>query len=390
MRHLVFFSLKRRFFNPVAISLQILYLLGLLLLFNLDHLSTALKLNLTTPTLIMVSEEVQSYLVQNEVWEKQGLTLTTQEATISIDLIDGVYVVKGEMPVTLQVKIYGLLLKSHQLALLNQSHPSVSDFVMTYNTVPVSFQQSLDPMAGFRENIVFMILTGVYFMMLNFISVNSNEVIQEKTSNILEFLLTTISPTQHFIAKIISGLVTVLIQMGLSVGLFLIVLTQRLKFDQGKGLIDLANKFFNLEASGISLETIHSFLKFDQDLIIKASLALLFVFLGLLIIQVLILVLSSRVKTIEEAASIQGPFYLGLLGLYYGSLMLNTPAQLSQGLGAFLSYVPVSSMLIMGMRILNSAVSPQVIGLSFLISLMSLLMIIWIGSLWYRRGLVNE
>jgi len=390
MKQLVLFSLKRRFFNPVAISLQMLYLVGLLLLFNLDHLSTALKLNLTTPTSIMVSDEVQSQLVQNEVWEKQGLTLTTQVATISIDFIDGVYVVKGEMAVNLQVKIYGLLLKSHQQALLNQSHPSVSDFVMTYNSVPVSFEQNLDPMAGLRENIVFMILTGVYFMMLNFISVNSNEVIQEKTSNILEFLLTTITPTQHFIAKIIAGLVTVLIQMGLSMGLFLIILTQRLKFDQGKGLIDLANKFFNLEASGFSLETIHLFFKFDHDLIIKASLALLFVILGLLIIQVLILVLSSRVKTIEEAASIQGPFYLGLLGLYYGSLMLNTPAQLSQGIGAFLSYVPVCSMLIMGMRILNSAVSPQIIGLSLLFSLMSLVLIIWIGSHWYCRGLVNE
>jgi ABC-2 type transport system permease protein len=390
MKHLVLFSLKRRFFNPVAISLQILYLMGLLLLFNLDHLSTALKLNLTTPTSVMASEEIQSRLVQNEVWEKQGLTLTTQEATIEINFIDGVYVVKGEMAVNVQVKIYGLLLKSHQLALLNQSHPSVSDFMMTYNAVPVSFQQNLDPMAGFRENIVFMILTGVYFMMLNFISVNSNEVIQEKTSNILEFILTSITPTQHFIAKIIAGLATVLIQMGLSIGLFLILLTQRLKFDQGKGLIDLANKFFNLEASGFSLETIQSFLNFDQDLIIKASLALLFVILGLLIIQVMILVLSSRVKTIEEAASIQGPFYLGLLGLYYGSLMLNTPMQLSQGIGAFLSFVPVCSMLIMGMRILNTAITPQAVGLSFLISLMSLVLIIWFGSHGYRRGLVNE
>jgi ABC-2 type transport system permease protein len=304
--------------------------------------------------------------------------------------MDGVYVVKGEMPLTLQVKIYGLLLKSHQQTILNQSHPSVSDFVMTYNSVPVNFETRIDPIAGFRENVVFMILTGIYFMMLNFISVNSNEIIQEKTSNILEFLLTSITPAQHFIAKIVSGLATVLIQIGLSLGFFIILLMQRLKYDQGIGLLELANKFFNLEASGITLETIQSFLIFDQNLIIKACLAFVFVILGLIIIQVLILVLSSRVKTIEEAASIQGPFYLGLLGLYYGSLMLNTPTQLSQGIGAFLSYVPVCSMLIMGMRILNTTTSVQVIGLSFLISLLSLTLVIWVGSFWYRRGLVNE
>lgn len=390
MKHLILFSLRRRFFNPVAISLQVLYLLGLILMFNLDHISTTLRLNLTQPTPITVSSEVQKNLVQNELWEKQGLSLTSQEETVSIDFIDGDYVIKGEMPLGLQVKIYGLLLKSHQQMILNQSHPSVSEFVMNYNSVPVTFQQSIDPMAGFRENLVFMILTGVYFMMLNFISVNSNEVIQEKTSNILEFLLTSITPTQHFIAKIVSGLVTVLIQIGLSVGFFIVLLIQRLKYDQGKGLLELANKFFNLEASGITLETIQSFLKFDQNLIIKASLAFVFVILGLIIIQVLILVLSSRVKTIEEAASIQGPFYLGLLGLYYGSLMLNTPTQLSQGIGAFLSYVPVCSMLIMGMRILNTPTTVEVIGLSFLISLLCLVLIIWVGSFWYRRGLVNE
>jgi ABC-2 type transport system permease protein len=390
MKQLILFSLKRRFFNPVAISLQVLYLFGLVLLFNLDHISIALKLNLTQPYPITASTEVQAMLVQNELWEKQGLSLTAQETAISIDFMDGVYVVKGEMPLTLQVKIYGLLLKSHQQTILNQSHPSVSDFVMTYNSVPVNFETRIDPIAGFRENVVFMILTGIYFMMLNFISVNSNEIIQEKTSNILEFLLTSITPAQHFIAKIVSGLATVLIQIGLSLGFFIILLMQRLKYDQGIGLLELANKFFNLEASGITLETIQSFLIFDQNLIIKACLAFVFVILGLIIIQVLILVLSSRVKTIEEAASIQGPFYLGLLGLYYGSLMLNTPTQLSQGIGAFLSYVPVCSMLIMGMRILNTTTSVQVIGLSFLISLLSLTLVIWVGSFWYRRGLVNE
>jgi ABC-2 type transport system permease protein len=147
---------------------------------------------------------------------------------------------------------------------------------------------------------------------------------------------------------------------------------------------------FNLEAGGISVETLMSLLKFDSSVLGKAALSLMFLIVGLLIIQVLILVLSARVKTIEEAGSIQGPFYLGLLVLYYGSLMLNTPDQLTQGWGRVLSFVPVSSMLVMGMRILNVEVSLTEIAFSLLMSILALLVIMAVGLRWYQKGLVNE
>ena len=390
MSSLILFSLKRRFLNPVAITLQVLFTIVLVILFNLDHLSQRLNLDLTEPILIQTDELSLDYLLPTEVWEQQGLKLSTQPQAISIYHQDGIFEVKGEVSVSLQVKIYQLLLRSHQQRILNESHPSVSDFIMTYNTVPVRFEESPDPMASLRENLVFMILTSVYFMMLNFISVNSNEIIQEKTSNVLEFILTSLTPFEHFCAKVLAGLITVLLQIGLSMGIFSLFLIQRLRYDQGRGLYDLANKFFNLESSGLSIDKLMNLLKPDPSTLGKAGLAMLFLILGLLIIQVLILILSSKVKTIEEAGSIQGPFYLGLLILYYGSLILNTPAQLTQGLGRILSYTPISSMLIMGMRILNTNVPLTEIGLSLVLSIMTLVGIMTIGLKWYQRGLVNE
>jgi ABC-2 type transport system permease protein len=390
MRHLIFFSLKRRFLNPISIALQILFIIAVLVLFNLDHLSSALHFNLTTPYQIQVSQEALDVLLPTEYWEKQGLSLTQDESSISIEYKDEIFEVKGAASMTIQAKIYGLLLKSHQQGLLNESHPSVADFVMVYNSVPVIFDSKLDPMAGLRENLVFMILTSVYFMMLNFISVNSNEIIQEKSSNVLEFILTSVSPFQHFCAKIIAGLVTVLVQLGLSGGILGLVMMARLNYDQGQGLFILANKYFALDSSGISYETLLGLFKFDGTLILRSLFALLFLIVGLLIIQVLVLILSARVKTIEEAGSIQGPFYLGLLALYYLSLVLNTPAQLVKGLGFILSYVPISSMLMMGMRILSTNVAYDELSLSMLISLITLTLIMWGGFGWYRKGLVNE
>jgi len=390
MKHLIFFSLKRRFLNPISIFLQVLFILVVMTLFNFDHLSSAFHLDLSTPYPIQVFYETLEYLLPTELWEKQGMRLTQEPSSIKIEYNDGIFEVKGAVSISIQAKIYGLLLKSHQQRLLNLSHPSVSDFVMVYNSVPVTFDSKMDPMTGLRENLVFMILTSVYFMMLNFISVNSNEIIQEKSSNVLEFILTSVSPFQHFCAKILTGLITVVVQLGLSGGIFGLILMARMNADQGRGLFTLANKYFALESSGITYETLINLFKFDGNLIIKAGMAILFLIMGLLIIQVLILILSARVKTIEEAGSIQGPFYLGLLGLYYLSLVLNTPAQLITGLGVILSYVPMSSMLLMGMRILSTKVAYDELSLSLLISIFTLILVMWGGFGWYRKGLVNE
>lgn len=390
MKTLILFSLKRRFLNPVALTLQGLFTVGLILLFNIDHISTGLSLDWVQPIQIQASLETQETLLPLEFWEAQGLTLTEASQGLMIDHTEGAYVVKGSASLSLQAKIYGLLLRSHQQRLLNESHPSAADFVMRFNTVEVIFEKAIDPMDAVRENLIFVILTSVYFMLLNFISVNSNEVIQEKTSNILEFILTSVSPLQHFGAKILTGLATVMIQATLSAGIFAALFIQRWNSDQGQGLLNLANKVFNLEASGINASVIKNLFRVGTDLGLKAGLALLFLLLGLLIIQVLILVLSARVKTIEEAASIQGPFYLTLLALYYGCMAINSPEQLSQGLGRLLSLMPITSMLVMGMRLLNATVSWAEIVFSLMSSVSFFGLLIWIGSAWYQKGLVNE
>lgn len=390
MRALILFSLRRRFINPIAIALQVLFMIFLIILFNLDHISESFHLDFSTPYSIQVNRETLDELVPLEYWEKQGFILVEETSELSIDFKENIYEVKGAASITLQAKIYALLLQSHQQKILNESHPSVSDFIMNYNSVQFNFDAPINAMEAIQGNLIFAILTSVYFMILNFIAVNSNEIIQEKTSNVLEFILTSVSPFQHFCAKILSGLITVLVQIGLSMGIFGALLISRLNLDQGKGLFMLANKYFNLEGSGIQFEMISNMMKLSPSMILKMGWAFLFLILGLLILQVLILILSSRVKTSEEAASIQGPFYLGLLAIYYVSLILNTPQQLTSGFGRILSFVPVSSMLMMGMRILSTNVAYDELMLSFLISSLTIFVIMFNGFYWYRKGLVNE
>ena len=87
---------------------------------------------------------------------------------------------------------------------------------------------------------------------------------------------------------------------------------------------------------------------------------------------------------------IQGPFYLGLLALYYVSLGVMNPISLNTGLGQTLSLVPLGSMLVMGMRIINGSVSAAEVGLSVVGSIVTLVAVILVGYPWYRRGLTQD
>ena len=98
MKTLILFSLKRRFFNPVALTLQGLFTVGLILLFNVDHISAFLHLEWTQPIKIQVHEKTRETLLVNELWEAQGLTLTETNEYLTIDYVYGVYEEKGSAP----------------------------------------------------------------------------------------------------------------------------------------------------------------------------------------------------------------------------------------------------------------------------------------------------
>jgi len=114
-------------------------------------------------------------------------------------------------------------------------------------------------------------------------------------------------------------------------------------------LIQAASKYLALPE--FEFELLLKLFDFRIQDLQRLGLALVFMLVGIFIVQLLILVLASQVKNAEEAAAIQGPFYLVLLLIYYLSLSIQSPASLSHGLGYQLSFVPVLSMLMMPIRI---------------------------------------
>lgn len=387
MKTLLKFAFKRRFLNKMTIILQVLFILIVCTVFYMDKISEFFNLDFHQPIEIKIENTLRKEIKNEDEWKSQGFVFTNNSDSIEITKVNKVYQISNVQELSIQQRIYDLLLRNHKRSLENENN---LDWLEKYNTIHVEFIDSKLDENTFKQQIIILFLTSIYFMMLNFIAVNSNEIIMEKTSHMIPIILSSVKIRIHFLTKLIIGFCSVLFQIISSIGIVGLIGFLRYKLDQGQGLIRLILKFLPIQIDDFSITELFKLLDFKRSDFYLVLLGLLFILLGIFLIQICILILSSKVKTMEEAASIQGPFYLILLIIYYLALSLNTTHALSSGLGYILSFVPIFSMLIMPMRLLTSHVMPieLVVSILFTIALISLIFIVLYPQ--YESGLKNE
>lgn len=390
MKTLLKFSLKRRFNNKVNTFLSLLFLTIVFALFYADVLSDVFQLQINQPFEIVLDEKSQAWIENKDLWLQQGFVFTQKTGHLLIKMTEDGFVIEGKTDLLIQTKIRDLLLKNHQAKLIAQSSDGVEAFLDRYQNLKVDFDVEALSISQIKQQLIIVLLTSIYFMMLNFIAVNSNEIIAEKTSHILSLILSSVSIQTHFISKFLSGLITILVQISTSILTVVGVAFLRYRYDRGAGLFVLISKYLPIPIEDMNFQSLFSLLDFSWKDGKSFLVSLLFIIMGIALVQILVLVLSSRVKTSEEAGAIQGPFYLILLVLYYGSLSLNSPEQLSSGMAYILSFVPIASMLIMPMRILSGVVLSIDLWISLFIS--SLTMGVLLVSMYpiYKEGLQKE
>ena len=93
-----------------------------------------------------------------------------------------------------------------------------------------------------------MVITMIYFMMIGFAGMLAQEVVAEKTSNILEMIGTSVSLKTHYYSKIIIGWLSILGQFIFVGSVFVGVLLLRVLFDNGRGLLQLLAKYNFIDA----------------------------------------------------------------------------------------------------------------------------------------------
>lgn len=387
MRTLLKFALKRRFFNKLSLSLQALFILVVFGLLYVDKLSAWIGLDLHQPYQIAFSNMMDRDKIDIDLWMNQGFELVKDKADILIELKEEGYTVKGVNDVILKQRIQAILLIQHKQNILKTSQENVHAWLEEYENIHVHFEEIEVEQTSFKAQLALVFLTGLYFMLLNFIAVNSGEIIMEKTTHIMPLILSSVSTRAHFVSKLILGMFSVMFQIVSSILIVGLGLYLRFRDDRFRGLIQAASKYLALPE--FEFELLLKLFDFHIQDFQRLSLALLFMLVGIFIVQLLILVLASQVKNAEEAAAIQGPFYLVLLLIYYLSLSIQSPASLSHGLGYQLSFVPVLSMLMMPIRIFTQDLVLVEIFSSLTISFALIIFLLSITYPSYVKGLRN-
>ena len=387
MRTLLKFALKRRFFNKLSLSLQALFILVVFGLLYVDKLSAWIGLDLHQPYQVAFSSNMDRDKIDVDLWMNQGFELVKDKADILIELNEEGYAVKGVNDVILKQRIQAILLIQHKQNILKTSQENVHAWLEEYENIQVHFEEIEVEQTSFKAQLALVFLTGLYFMLLNFIAVNSGEIIMEKTTHIMPLILSSVSTRVHFVSKLILGMFSVMFQIVSSILIVGLGLYLRFRDDRFRGLIQAASKYLALPE--FEFELLLKLFDFRFEDLQRLSLALLFMLVGIFIVQLLILVLASQVKNAEEAAAIQGPFYLVLLLIYYLSLSIQSPASLSHGLGYQLSFVPVLSMLMMPIRIFTQDLVFVEILSSLTISFALIILLLSVTYPTYVKGLRN-
>lgn len=387
MRTLLKFALKRRFFNKLSLSLQALFILVVFGLLYVDKLSAWIGLDLHQPYQVAFSSDMDRDKIDVDLWANQGFELVKDKADILIELNEEGYAVKGVNDVILKQRIQAILLIQHKQNILKTSQENVHAWLEEYENIQVHFEEIEVEQTSFKAQLALVFLTGLYFMLLNFIAVNSGEIIMEKTTHIMPLILSSVSTRVHFVSKLILGMFSVMFQIVSSILIVGLGLYLRFRDDRFRGLIQAASKYLALPE--FEFELLLKLFDFNIQDFQRLSLALLFMLVGIFIVQLLILVLASQVKNAEEAAAIQGPFYLVLLLIYYLSLSIQSPASLSHGLGYQLSFVPVLSMLMMPIRIFTQDLVFVEILSSLTISFALIILLLSVTYPTYVKGLRN-
>ncbi len=387
MRTLLKFALKRRFFNKLSLSLQALFILVVFGLLYVDKLSAWIGLDLHQPYQVAFSRDMDTNKIDIDLWENQGFQLVKEKSDIFIDLNETGYRVEGVNDVILKERIQAILLIQHKQNILKTSQESVHAWLEEYENIQVHFEEIEVEQTSFKAQLALVFLTGLYFMLLNFIAVNSGEIIMEKTTHIMPLILSSVSIQEHFVSKLILGMFSVMFQIVSSLFVVGLGLYLRFRDDRFRGLIQAASKYLALPE--FEFELLLKLFDFRIQDLQRLGLALVFMLVGIFIVQLLILVLASQVKNAEEAAAIQGPFYLVLLLIYYLSLSIQSPASLSHGLGYQLSFVPVLSMLMMPIRIFTQELVFVEILSSLTISFALIIFLLSVTYPSYVKGLRN-
>lgn len=234
---------------------------------------------------------------------------------------------------------------------------------------------------GMMVSTVMQVLTLPLFMLIMFlVQMIGAEVNEEKTTKSMEIIISNVSPKTHFLSKIISSNVFVLVQ-GLLLVVFVAIGVGVRYFALGGSLLGSADGEVASLINSLALDGI------TDTLYIMIPILLVLTLLTFVAYSLLAGILASMTTNLEDFQQLQTPIVIvSLLGYY-----LSTMAGMFKGsiFIRIVSYIPfISSMLSPTLYVLGEITIFDLLG-SFLLLIGMIYLLIKYGLRIYKVGILN-
>ena len=280
---------------------------------------------------------------------------------------------------------YNFVNSAEEMGLTGEQLTQIQDTAVSINSINVSRneagevveQSAQDPVMFVRIGIAYAVSIIVFIFIMNYVSIISQEIAIEKGSRIMEIILSSVSPTAHFLGKLIGILLVILTQVVIYIGLYFLisfVLRQLNLLDSFEGL------------------NIGELLQGSSNVVI---LGIVYAISGILIYTVLAGFLGSLVSKTEDVNKMITPIiFLALGGFYVGMFALNST---NNSLVRITSQIPLFTPFIMPFRVAAETVSSTEIVISIVVSVLFMAFVLWFSLLFYKsnvliysdKGMVN-
>jgi len=314
--------------------------------------------------------------------KKAGVTsdITTKDYTVAearkaVDrgTFDAVAIVQDSYDVTLvsaspeselQTQVASVVKEVRDQAVITDAE--IDPNVLASLAEPVPVKQELTSTGGKSEDelfaasaLVYVLLFLMYFTIAIYGGMIVTEIANEKSSRVMELLISAASPIQHMLAKILSIATVSLVQLSILVGV----------------------GYYSAQSSSL----------FDQlslDSLSARTIIYLFVFflLGYFLYATLLAALGSLVSRVEDAQQVTLPVILLIVAAFMISMFsLNAPTNQAV---VVLSFVPFFTPMVMFLRVMLTDVPVWQVSISLILMLISISLALFVGTKFYRGGVL--
>ena len=191
---------------------------------------------------------------------------------------------------------------------------------------------------------------------------------EEKTSRVMEIIITSISPMKQLYGKIVYNSLYALTQLTIFMALFLVSFQSMLK---------------NLPED--IMDNISIMISPDQAKIVIYI--IIFAIVAYLVYLVSVLILSSIISSVEEYQIAISPIMIiGVVSFYIGMFGITSP---EAPFIKIMSMIPFISPYIMPLRIATMTVSTSMIWLSIALNIVVIILVLTFGARVYKNGILN-